>query len=131
MHLPTNMCADHVFRGEDPHWLFTQYQQGTNMLLIDCRSHTEYAKGHIEGAINVSVPSPLMLRRLVKGNVPIKNFINSNASKQKYDERGLVEKIVLYDESSLTENSHNNNLLSYLCGKALQDHSVCILSGRC
>jgi len=106
-----------------------QYQQGTHLLLIDCRPYSEYAKGHIEGAINISVPSSLMLRRLVKGNVPIKNFINSDASKQKYDDRGLVEKIVLYDDSSLTENAHDNNLLAYICGKALQDHSVCVLSG--
>ena len=130
MHLTTKMCADAILRGEDPHWLYTQYQQGTNLLLIDCRPYSEYAKGHIEGAINISVPSSLMLRRLIKGNVPIKNFINSDASKQKYDDRGLFEKIVLYDDSSLTENGHDNNLLSYLCGKALQDHSVCILSGE-
>lgn len=129
MHLPLDMCTDISLKGEDPYWLFSQYQQGTNILLIDCRPFTDYSRGHIEGAINISVPSSLMLRRLTKGNVPLKNFINTDISKQKYEDRGLASRIVLYDSNSCLENIKNNNLVMYLVNKALEDHSVCLLNG--
>ena len=115
--------------GEDPNWLFAQYQQGASLLVIDCRPFTDYSKAHIEGAINISVSS-LMLRRLKKGNVPIKNFINSDRAKEKYHTRGQVEKIILYDEDSTFENFSENLVLDFLQAKLSEDNSIAILSGK-
>lgn len=111
---------------EDPHWLFTQYQQRSNILIIDCRTLNEYSKGHIEGSINLFVP-PLMLRRLRKGNVPLKNFINSDVAKEKFENRTLYQKVVLYDEdtSCVTEDS----IIEILSKKLCEDNSVIYLNG--
>lgn len=113
-------------RSEDPHWLFTQYQQGANVLLIDCRTLSEYAKGHIEGAINLFVPT-LMLRRLKKGNVPLKNFINSDVAKEKFENRSHCEKVVLYDED--TSLVSTDSIIDVLSKKLSQDNSITFLKG--
>jgi len=115
--------------GEDPQWLFFQYQQEANILIIDCRPFTDYSKAHIEGAINISISS-LMLRRLKKGNVPLKNFINSEAAKTQFDDRLKAERVVLYDEQSDLSNYSENSILQYLQEKLGEDNnSVAILKG--
>lgn len=112
---------------ENAHWLFTQYQQRSNILIIDCRTLNEYSKGHIEGSINLFIP-PLMLRRLKKGNVPLKNFINSEVAKEKFENRRLCEKVVLYDEdsSSITDDC----ILEILAKKLCDDNSIIYLNGK-
>lgn len=123
------MIENTKISGEDPQWLFTQYQQGSNLLIIDCRPFTDYSKAHIEGAINISVPS-LMLRRLRKGNVPLKNFINSDIAKEKFDERRQVEKIILYDDQSTAECCRESSVLDFLQQKMSEDNSVALLNGK-
>jgi len=113
-------------RSEDPNWLLTQYQQDSNLLLIDCRTLSEYAKGHIEGAINLFVP-PLMLRRLKKGNVPLKNFVNSDVAKTKFDERGNCEKVVLYDDVSSVV--AGDSIIDVLANKLAESNSLILLKG--
>ncbi|XP_057296741.1 dual specificity protein phosphatase 7-like [Hydractinia symbiolongicarpus] len=126
--MPSRMIENTKISGEDPQWLFTQYQQGSNLLIIDCRPFTDYSKAHIEGAINISVPS-LMLRRLRKGNVPLKNFINSDIAKEKFDERRQVEKIILYDDQSTAECYRESSVLDFLQQKMSEDNSVALLNG--
>jgi len=113
-------------RPEDPHWLFTQYQQGSNLLLIDCRTLSEYAKGHIEGAINLFIP-PLMLRRLKRGNVPLRNFINSEVAQKKFESRSSCEKVVLYDED--TSNISPDTIIDVLSNKLAETNSLVFLKG--
>ncbi|XP_065674396.1 dual specificity protein phosphatase 6 [Hydra vulgaris] len=109
-------------------WLFAQYQQRLPILLIDCRPFCDYSKAHIEGAINISVPS-LMIRRLKKGNVPIKKFINSEFAKTKYDERSRYDKVVIYDERSCMNDNLENTLLECLLQKLSEDSHVVTLNG--
>lgn len=124
------MCTKIMLKGESPRWYYTQCHQETKLLLIDCRPYSEYSKGHIEGAINISVPSQLMLRRLLKGNVPVNNFINSEISKQKFAERRRYEQIVVYDENSFSDNVNDNPLIVFLVNKVLENHQVCLLNGK-
>lgn len=112
--------------GEGPQWLFTQYQQGSSLLLVDCRTLNEYDKGHIEGAINLYIP-PLMLRRLKKGNVPLKNFINSDIAKEKFERRSNCEKIVLYDEG--TQEVASDGLIDVLSKKLMESSTIVFLKG--
>ncbi|XP_066922104.1 dual specificity protein phosphatase 6-like [Clytia hemisphaerica] len=112
---------------EDVQWLHTQtYQFGEKILIIDCRTLNEYSKGHIEGAINLFVPS-LMLRRLKKGNVPLKNFVNSDIAKEKFENRSSCDKIVLYDESSTTVTA--DSILEILSKKLLDAPPLVHLKG--
>lgn len=113
---------------EDPSWLYYQLEQEANLLLIDCRPFSEYCQAHIEGAINLAI-SDLMLRRLKKGNMPLGNLINSDAAKKKFQRRGEVERIVLYDSSSRKE-SLSSNTIKTLSAKLAEDNRVCFLEGN-
>ena len=111
---------------EEPQWLFTQYQQGSKLLLIDCRTVNEYAKGHIEGAISLFISS-LMLRRLKKGNIPLKNFINSDIAKEKFEDRASYEKVVLYDED--TTDIVSDGIIDVLAKKLMESNTIVLLKG--
>ena len=117
------------YNGEDPQWLFAQYQNGSNLLLVDCRPLGDYSKAHIEGAINISIPA-LMLRRLKKGNMALKNFINSKPAVEKYDMRFTAERVVLYDDNSYADSFTENPTLQYLQEKLGEDNFVTILNGK-
>ena len=117
------------YNGEDPQWLFTQYQNGSNILLVDCRPLGDYSKAHIEGAINISIPA-LMLRRLKKGNMALKNFINSKPAVEKYDTRFTAERVVLYDDNSCVDSFKENPTLQYLQEKLGENNFVTILNGK-
>ena len=115
-----------IGRGESPTWLLQNFNQGADILIIDCREPSKYAKAHICGAINLSVSS-LMLRRLKKGNVPFRNFIHSDDSKDKFEKRRESERVVIYDEGS--RDVGNNNILEFLLDKLQEDNRVSFLDG--
>ncbi|KPP56715.1 dual specificity protein phosphatase 7-like [Scleropages formosus] len=55
-------------------WLQEELASGARaLLLLDCRAHELYESSHIETAMNVAIPG-LMLRRLKKGNLPIRSL---------------------------------------------------------
>lgn len=115
------------YASEEPSWLYHQMEQGAELLLIDCRPFTDYSKAHIEGAINLAI-SDLMLRRLKKGNMPLANLINSDTSKEKFQRRGEVERIVICDLDS-RKDSLDNNILKFLLAKLSEVNRVCFLEG--
>ncbi|XP_062914456.1 dual specificity protein phosphatase 6 [Mobula hypostoma] len=100
-------------------WLHDQLERGSDsLLLMDCRAHELYESSHIEAAISVAIPG-LMLRRLRKGNFPVKSLISNNEDKERFARRCKTDIILLYDESSAewNENLNTTSVLGLLLRK--------------
>lgn len=101
-------------------WLQEELESGlglSSLLLLDCRSHELYESSHIESAINLAIPG-LMLRRLKKGNLPIRSIIPNNEDKEKFVKRCKTDMVVLYDEA--TTDWQETGLVSSVLGMLLQ-----------
>ena len=116
------------YTSEEASWLYYQLEHEADLLLIDCRPFAEYCKAHIEGAINLAI-SDLMLRRVKKGNMPLSNLTNSDASKEKFVKRAEFERIVIYDSNS-KKDELNNNVVKFLLTKLSEGSKVCFLEGK-
>lgn len=115
-------------------WLSEQLSNGTFLLLLDCRPYAEFARCHIQGAINLTIPS-LMLRRLKKGtNFAISSLITSEESKAEFNRNlRIASGIVLYDsETSDVSSVCSNSALAVLLKKFSEDVStpVWLLEGK-
>ena len=125
--VPRKMVDERLHLAEDPAWLYLQMEvQNSKLLLIDVRPFPEYCQAHIEGAINLAVPS-LMLRRLKKGNMRLSSLITSDAAKEKFESRSEVERIVIYDYDTMRE---ENEVINVLLNKLSEDNRVCFLQGK-
>ncbi|XP_070594734.1 dual specificity protein phosphatase 7 [Erythrolamprus reginae] len=82
-------------------WLQEELESsgGSSLLLLDCRPHELYESSHIETAINLAIPG-LMLRRLKKGNLPIRSIIPNNEDKERFAKRCKADTLLLYDEAT-------------------------------
>uniref|UniRef100_A0A668S1Z5 Dual specificity protein phosphatase n=1 Tax=Oreochromis aureus TaxID=47969 RepID=A0A668S1Z5_OREAU len=99
-------------------WLQEELESGaSSLLLLDCRPHELYESSHIESAINLAIPG-LMLRRLKKGNLPIRSIIPNNEDKEKFVKRCKTDVVVLYDEA--TSERQESGLGSSVLGLLLQ-----------
>ncbi|XP_078803213.1 dual specificity protein phosphatase 7 isoform X2 [Oryzias latipes] len=99
-------------------WLQDELESGAgSLLLLDCRAHELYESSHIESAINLAIPG-LMLRRLKKGNLPIRSIIPNNEDKEKFVKRCKTDVVVLYDEA--TSERQESGLGSSVMGLLLQ-----------
>uniref|UniRef100_A0A672N7Z7 Dual specificity phosphatase 7 n=1 Tax=Sinocyclocheilus grahami TaxID=75366 RepID=A0A672N7Z7_SINGR len=86
-------------------WLQEELQGGGgSLLLLDCRSHELYESSHIESAINLAIPG-LMLRRLKKGNLPIRSIIPNTEDKERFARRCKTDTVLLYDEAAAAAGS--------------------------
>ncbi|XP_030632897.1 dual specificity protein phosphatase 7 isoform X2 [Chanos chanos] len=104
-------------------WLQDELESGvSSLLLLDCRSHELFESSHIESAINLAIPG-LMLRRLKKGNLPIRSIIPNNEDKEKFVKRCKTDTVVLYDEATtdLQENGAASSVLGLLLQKLRDD----------
>ncbi|XP_015203775.1 dual specificity protein phosphatase 7 isoform X2 [Lepisosteus oculatus] len=104
-------------------WLQEELEAGGGSLLVlDCRSHELFESSHIETAINLAIPG-LMLRRLKKGNLPIRSIIPNNEDKEKFVKRCKTDTVVLYDEatSDWQENGSASSVLGLLLQKLRDD----------
>lgn len=105
-------------------WLQEELESGTggSLLLLDCRAHELYESSHIESAINLAIPG-LMLRRLKKGNLPIRSIIPNNEDKEKFVKRCKTDVVVLYDEagSERQESGLGSSVLGLLLQKLRDD----------
>lgn len=104
-------------------WLQEELESGeSSLLLLDCRSHELFESSHIDTAINLAIPG-LMLRRLKKGNLPIRSIIPNNEDKEKFVKRCKTDTVVLYDEatSDWQENGAATSVLGLLLQKLRDD----------
>ncbi|KFV71499.1 Dual specificity protein phosphatase 6, partial [Dryobates pubescens] len=77
---------------------------------------------HIESAINVAIPG-IMLRRLQKGNLPLRSLVSSSEEdRERFARRCGTDTVVLYDEHSRdwNENTGGESVLGLLL-KRLKD----------
>ena len=97
-------------------WLREQLEARRDCLLVmDCRAQELFESSHVEAAINVSIPS-LMLRRLKKGNLPMKSLLSNGEDRERFARRCKTDTIVLYDEYSRdwNENVDGGSVLGLL-----------------
>lgn len=107
-----------MMSGKSVEWLQEELESGAGaLLLLDCRPHELYESSHIESAINLAIPG-LMLRRLKKGNLPIRSIIPNNEDKEKFVKRCKTDVVVLYDEA--TSERQESGLGSSVLGLLLQ-----------
>lgn len=104
-------------------WLNEQLEMGNDrLLLMDCRPQELYESSHIESAINVAIPG-IMLRRLQKGNLPLRALVaSSEEDRERFARRCGTDTVVLYDEHSRdwNENTGGESVLGLLL-KRLKD----------
>ncbi|XP_048355641.1 dual specificity protein phosphatase 6 [Sphaerodactylus townsendi] len=104
-------------------WLNEQLELGAErLLLMDCRPQELYESSHIESAISVALPG-IMLRRLQKGNLPLRSlFASGDEERERFARRCGTDTVVLYDESSSdwNENTAGDSVLGLLL-KRLKD----------
>lgn len=103
-------------------WLQDELEAGGALLLLDCRSHELFESSHIESAIHLAIPG-LMLRRLKKGNLPIRSIFPNNEDKEKFVKRCKTDTVVLYDEATADwqENGASGSVLGLLMQKLRDD----------
>lgn len=99
-------------------WLREQLETQTRrdgLLVMDCRAQELYESSHVDSAINVNIPS-LMLRRLKKGNLPVRSLLSDGEDREKFARRCKTDTIVLYDEYSRewNENVDGGSVLGLL-----------------
>lgn len=102
-------------------WLQEELQSGGgSLLLLDCRSHELFESSHIESAINLAIPG-LMLRRLKKGNLPIRSIIPNTEDKERFVRRCKTDTVLLYDEAAAED--WQGSVLGLLMHKLRDDGS--------
>jgi len=99
-------------------WLREQLLDGgrrDRLLLMDCRPQEMFESSHVAAAISVSIPG-LMLRRLKRGNLPVKSLLASGEDRERFCRRCRTDAVVLYDESSRdwNENVDGGSVLGLL-----------------
>ncbi|XP_072552924.1 dual specificity protein phosphatase 7-like [Salminus brasiliensis] len=99
-------------------WLQMELDSGS-LLLLDCRAHMLYQSARIETAISLAIPG-ILLRRLRKGNLPIRAVIPNKEDREKFLRRCRTDTVVLYDESSV-ELQHSGSVLALVLQKLWDD----------
>ena len=113
-------------------WLAEQLRhRSESVLLLDTRCSEEYKDGCIVSAVNVYCCSPLILRRLKKGNVSVESLLLCEEDKEKYSKARESEEIivVVYDEAG-SSSGESDSLTSSLLKKLTREaKNVSFLSG--
>ncbi|XP_028935309.1 dual specificity protein phosphatase 6 [Ornithorhynchus anatinus] len=119
---PARLVADDMAISKTVSWLNEQLERGRErLLLMDCRAQDLYESSHIESAINVAIPG-LMLRRLQKGNLPVRSLFSRSEDRDQFTRRCGTDTLVLYDHNSSewNENTAGQSVLGLLL-KRLKD----------
>lgn len=115
-------------------WLREQLEtRRDGLLVMDCRAQELYESSHVETAINVAIPS-LMLRRLKKGNLPVRSLLSDGEDREKFVRRCKTDTIVLYDEYSRewNENVDGGSVLGLLLRRMKDEgYKAYYLEGEC
>lgn len=124
-----NMAGDYI----SPQRLSEKVRNG-ELIMLDCRVQSEFARSHITGAMNITLPS-LMLRRLKKGNLKIQCIIQNQDAKEKFNRLSKSNEndneIILYDDCPCDVNSNPSTTVDLLQKKLQQDGAkTCILQGN-
>ncbi|CAL1594734.1 unnamed protein product [Knipowitschia caucasica] len=97
-------------------WLREQLDtRRDSLLLMDCRAPEFHESAHVRGAINVAIPG-LMLRRLKKGNLPVRTLLSHGEDRERFVRRCKSDCIILYDEygRDVSDNADGGSVLGLL-----------------
>lgn len=115
-------------------WLREQLETRRDCLLVmDCRAQELYESSHVDTAINVAIPG-LMLRRLKKGNLPVRALLSDGEDRERFVRRCKTDTIVLYDEYSRdwNENVDGGSVLGLLLRRMKDEgYRAYYLEGEC
>ncbi|CAE1263827.1 DUSP [Acanthosepion pharaonis] len=112
-----------------PEGLTAQLKAGHELPLLDCRSQCEFARRHIIGAINITMPA-LLQKRLKTGTLNVLGIIHNNDAKKRFKRYWKTHKVVLYDDCSTDLNENPSSFLNLLLEKLRQEGcSACYLLG--
>ncbi|XP_077989327.1 dual specificity protein phosphatase 7-like [Glandiceps talaboti] len=108
-------------QGKGNEWLHEQLATNDNLVLLDCRASRDFNQSHIEGAINVTLPT-LLLRRLKKGHVVcFKTLISSEQGKEKFLKKSKIGTVMVYDDHTSNLNENADSVLCLLLKKLKED----------
>ena len=87
-------------------WLRDQLESSfQSVLILDCRPHADFMqKGHIQKAINVTLPA-LMLKRLVNGSLSVPAVIKCQQARDVFLQHWKSDWICLYDDADASTDS--------------------------
>ncbi|XP_059138786.1 dual specificity protein phosphatase 7-like [Physella acuta] len=91
-----------------------------NVIIIDCRPQSEFARAHVRGSINITLPT-LMLKRLKRGNLNVSSIIQNNEAKERFSKYSKTASIILYDDCSTELNANPSSVINLLVKKLRQD----------
>ncbi|ESO99408.1 hypothetical protein LOTGIDRAFT_113325 [Lottia gigantea] len=103
-----------------PDRLHRDIENGEKLLLVDCRSQSEYSRSHVVNSINVTLPG-LLVKRLRKGILNMSAIIHNNVDKERFNKQCKTHLIILYDECSTDLNANPSSILHLLVKKLRQD----------
>ena len=120
---------DHICSAD---WLRSQLESSfAPVLVLDCRSHCDYQKGHLQASINVTLPA-LMLKRLINGSLSVPAVIKCQQARDVFLTHWKTDCICLYDEASIHPPVDSNNSIMKTLGEKLRAEGckVVFLAGK-
>jgi len=108
--------------GVTKEWLLQQLRTDSkHLVLLDCRTSTQFLDSHIRHSVNLSIPA-IMLRRLAAGKISLLSTIKCRDLKERLLESYNKDIFVLYgDEEDWEKNSGSNEVLHVLLKRLRQD----------
>ncbi|XP_013401357.1 dual specificity protein phosphatase 7 [Lingula anatina] len=103
-----------------PEWLGRRLNSEEGALVLDLRAQNDFIQSHVEGAINLFIPT-LMLRRLKSGNLSVSSVIQCNEGKEKFNKKCKTHTIVLYDDNTKDLNANPTSIINLLVKKLKVD----------
>jgi dual specificity MAP kinase phosphatase len=111
---PKKMPAEVELIGKD--WLKENLAANKHLIILDCRSSTEYAASHIIKSLNISIPS-ILLRRLAAGKIDLFSTIKCRDLKNRILDNYSDNIFVLY------HNTIDDSIINILYRKLMAELS--------
>ncbi|KAF8790316.1 dual specificity protein phosphatase Mpk3-like [Argiope bruennichi] len=102
------------------------------VIILDCRSATDFYDSHVRGAMNVTIPaSVIMLRRLANGKMSISSIIRGVENRERFNTLWKTHWIVLYDMNTELMRATGPCVISTLFRRLRRDgcQVVCLQGG--
>lgn len=110
--------------GVTKEWVLQQLRTDSkHLILLDCRSSSEFLDSHIRHSVNLSIPA-IMLRRLAAGKISLLSTIKCRELKERLLESYNKDVFVLYGDEDINDwekNTGSNEVLHVLLKRLRQD----------
>lgn len=110
--------------GVTKEWLLQQLRTDSKrLILLDCRTSSEFQDSHVRQSVNLSIPS-IMLRRLAAGKISLLSTIKCRELKERIVEGFYKDVFVLYGDEDVNDwekNTGTNEVLHVLLKRLRND----------